>query len=362
VFPNYDPTQLNNQGVGTVLTGDEARRERYHNYNATVRRQLPANFSATVAYIGAYGTRLSFDSEINRIPFDAIGQYGDLLFSNLSAQPGLGIPLPYPGFTGTVQQALRPYPQFTSITYLNNYRGKTRYDSLQTTLERHFRNDFALLVAYTLSKTQDNVLKQDGSGDEWALAANRHFPHFLKLTWIYEVPFGPGKRFDVGGVLGQIVGGWTITGIHNYRSGSTLAVSDSRMNGAGYPFRPDVVSGVDQVNYDGSSVDLVNGTPYLNPAAFATQPLSAQGIPTRLGTAPAIIDARGPALYTEDLGFLKRFGVSDRNLEFRLDILNLFNRSGLAGPNTDISSPNFGKIFGVGQGARRLQVSLRATF
>jgi hypothetical protein len=362
VFPNYDPTQLNNQGVGTVLTGDEARRERYNNYNVTVRRQLPASFSTTVAYIGAYGTRLSFDSEINRIPFNAIGQYGDLLFSNLSAQPGLGIPLPYPGFTGTVQQALRPYPQFTSITYLNNYRGKTRYDSLQATLERHFRNDFALLVAYTLSKTQDNVLKQDGSGDEWALAANRHFPHFLKLTWIYEVPFGPGKRWDVDGVLGQIVGGWTITGIHNYRSGNTLTVSDSRINGAGYPFRPDVVSGADQVSYDGSSVDLVNGTPYLNPAAFATQPLSTQGIPTRVGTAPAIIDARGPALYTEDLGFLKRFGVSDRNLEFRLDILNLFNRSGLANPNTDISSPLFGKITGVGQGARRLQLSLRATF
>jgi len=122
------------------------------------------------------------------------------------------------------------------------------------------------------------------------------------------------------------------------------------------------VSGADQVDYDGASVDLVNGTPYLNPAAFATQPLSAQGIPSRIGTAPAIIDARGPALYTEDLGFLKRFGVGDRSLEFRLDILNLFNRSGLANPNTDLSSPNFGKIFGVGQGARRLQVSLRGTF
>ena len=123
VFPNYDPTQLNNQGVGTVLRGDEARRERYNNYNVTLRRQLPANFSTTVAYIGAYGTRLTFmpfdldaGNEINRIPFDAIARYGDLLFSNLSAQPGLGIPLPYPGFTGTVQQALRPYPQFTSIT------------------------------------------------------------------------------------------------------------------------------------------------------------------------------------------------------------------------------------------------------
>ena len=42
VFPNYDPNQLNNQGVGTVLRGDEARRERYNNYNVTLRRQLPA--------------------------------------------------------------------------------------------------------------------------------------------------------------------------------------------------------------------------------------------------------------------------------------------------------------------------------
>ena len=80
VFPNYDPTQLNNQGVGTVLRGDEARRERYNNYNVTMRRQLPANFSTTVAYIGAYGTRLTFmpldldaGNEINRMPFDAIG-------------------------------------------------------------------------------------------------------------------------------------------------------------------------------------------------------------------------------------------------------------------------------------------------
>ena len=322
-----------------------------------------------MAYIGAYGTRLPFmplsldaGNEINRIPFDAVARYGDLLFSNLSAQPGLGIPVPYPGFTGTVQQALRPYPQFTSVRYQNSYRGKTRYDSLQATLERHFRDDFALLVAHTWSKTQDNVLTQDGSGDEWAYAAGRHFPHFFKLTWIYEIPVGPNKPINVGGVLGQIVGGWTMTGIHNYRTGGTLSVSDPRINGAGFPIRPDVVSGVDPISYDGSTVDLVNGTQYLNRAAFATQPLSAQGIPTRIGTAPAILDVRGPALYTEDLGFLKRFGVDERTAEFRVDIINLFNRSGLAGPNTDLSSPNFGKIFGVGQGQRRLQLSLRATF
>ena len=97
-------------------------------------------------------------------------RYGDLLFSNLSSQPQLGIPLPYPGFAGTVQQALRPFPQYTDITALNNFRGKTRYNSLQTTLERHFNSGFSLVAAYTLSKTEDNYLKQDASGEEWALA------------------------------------------------------------------------------------------------------------------------------------------------------------------------------------------------
>ncbi|MBA2603138.1 MAG: TonB-dependent receptor [Acidobacteria bacterium] len=360
-LPNYDPTQLNNQGV-TVLTGEEARREQYHNFNLMLRHQLPAGFSMTAAFIGAQGRRLAFDSEINRIPFEAVSQYGDLLFSNLANQPLLGVNSPYPGFAGTLQQALRPYPQFTSVTFLNNFKGKTRYNSLQTTLERQFRDGIALLVAHTWSKTEDNVLRQDGSGDEWALAAGRHIPHFLKLTWIYELPIGPGKRVDVDGVIGQILGGWTLTGIHNYRSGGTLSVFDSRMNGAGYPLRPDLISGVDPIMYDGSAVDLTRGTPYLNPAAFATQPLSAQGVPSRLGTAPAVLPVRGPAVYSEDFGVLKRFSAGGRNLEFRADLINALNRSGLAGPITDISNPNFGRIFGVGSGPRRIQLSLRASF
>jgi hypothetical protein len=363
-LPNYDPTQLNNQGVGAVLTGDEAKREQYHNYNITVRRQLPSSFALTVASIGAYGRRLPFDGQINRIPFDAVAQYGDLLFSNLSSQPQLGIALPYPGFTGTVQQALRPFPQFTGISLLNNFQGKTRYNSLQTTLERHFSRGIALLVAHTWSKTEDNVLTQDGAGDEWALAAGRHVPHFLKLTWIYELPIGPGQAVGVNGVLGQILGGWTLTGIHNYRSGGTLSVFDGRIDGAGFPLRPDIVPGVDPIIYDGSTVDLARGTPYLNPAAFATQPLTPQGVPTRIGTAPAILEGvRGPAFYSEDIGLLKRVTAGgERSMEFRLDVINVLNRSGLGGLNTDISSPNFGRLFGVGIGARRIQLSLRATF
>ena len=197
---------------------------------------------------------------------------------------------------------------------------------------------------------------------EWALAPY-HVPHSLKLTWIYELPIGPGKPIDVRGVLGQIVGGWTLSGIHRYRSGDNLIVFDSRLNGVGYPIRVDDVPGVDKIIYQGGSADVRNGTPYLSPQAFATPPLSTRGIPARVGTAPAVLtDARGPGFFREDLGIMKRVSFGSRSLEVRADVINLLNRAGVGNPRTDLADPNFGRIFGPRYGARQLQLSVRGTF
>ena len=120
---------------------------------------------------------------------------------------------------------------------------------------------------------------------------------------------------------------------------------------------------MDPIIFEGSHVDLASGTPFLNPAAFAVQPLSPQGVSSRPTARPVLLDARGPAFFSEDIGLMKRFTAGgERSFEFRVDMINGLNRSGLGGPNTDISSPSFGRIFGVGIGARRLQLSVRATF
>src|SRR2546430_10787308 len=97
-----------------------------------------------------------------------------------------------------------------------------------------------------------------------------------------------------------------MSAIRSYRSGDTLRVFDSRINGAGYPVRPDIVSGVDQVVYRGGSADVANGTVYLNREAFATQPLSPRGVPQRIGTAPRLLtDALSPGFFRGDVGVLK---------------------------------------------------------
>jgi hypothetical protein len=370
-LPNRDPALANRQGTN-VITGDMGRREVFQNYHATVVYRLPANFTTNVSYIGNYGTRLPFDRQINRAPFDEIMRLGDLVFERVDLRPDIGVPVPYAGFTGPVLDALRPFPQYTGVTLHTNRIGKSRYDSLQTTLERQFSRGIAVLAAYTWSHardaanretgTTDDGLAQDGSGLDWAPAAY-HVPHVFKLTWIYELPIGPDKPLRVGGVLGRIVGGWTMSAIHNYRTGDVLRISDSRINGAGYPIRPDVVPGVDQVVYSGGSVDVANGTVYLNRDAFATQPLSARGVPIRIGTAPRVLtDALGPGFSREDVGIMKRVAFGTRTVEARVDVINLLNRSGLGNPNTDLGSPNFGRVFGVRHGPRRFQFSGRVTF
>ncbi len=363
-LPAHDPTLANGQGV-TVITGDMSRREKSHSFHVTLRKELPARFVASTSYMGNRGDRLEVDGEINRVPFGAIGQYGDALLDSLSSQSSLGVARPYPSFNSTVLDALRPYPQFTSVALYDNRVGKSRYNSFQASIERQFSNGLAVLAAYTLAKAEVTGLSQTGDLNEWRLDPLIHVPQFFKLTWIYELPIGPGKLIDVDGLLGNIIGGWTLSGIHNYRSGAPIAITDSRINGLGYPFRVDVVPGVDpRLDTGGGSVDVANGTPYLNPAAFETQPLSARGIPSRIGTAPAVLtEVRGPAQAREDIGLMKRFRfLGDRTIEFRAEALNVLNRSRLGMPVTDLASPNFGRIFGTQMGQRRVQLSLRATF
>ena len=230
-------TQRNNQGMTTAL-GNEAKREKYHNFNVMLRHQLPANMSTSVAYIGARGNDLPFDlandRNINRIPYDARRSTATCCSARSPASRNSASRRRTRALPGRCSRRCGPIRSSRSDA-VNDFRGKTRYDSLQATIERRYSTGFAVLGAYTWSRTEDLILTQDGSGEEWSKAPFRHVPHFLKVTWVYDLPIGPGKAIDVDGVLGQIVGGWTMTGIHNYRAGGTLACSTAGSDWHGLP-------------------------------------------------------------------------------------------------------------------------------
>lgn len=246
-------------------------------------------------------------------------------------------------------------------------------------------NGLSFLAAYTFAKT---LASSDSVGiglytyqgqdfynrkNERSLTSfNR--PHNFKLSWMYELPFGEGKRWSTdNGVVDAIIGGWTISAIHDYRSGSPLGIVAGRFHWNSYlgnppaGWRGDVLlPGENQKVPEMGPIDSVNGTPYLNPDAFGEPPSSPWGVGLQLGTAPRHLpDVRGPALHSENLAIIKQTPlgfIETSSLDFRIDIRNLFNRAGVGDPVTDVSSPNFGRILTNRYEPRQLQIGLRFNF
>ncbi len=69
--------------------------------------------------------------------------------------------------------------------------------------------------SYTLSRAKDLANENSGIGTpidfnlSWA-RANYDRLHNYVLTTIYELPWGPGKRWLSEGLAGNIIGGWQI--------------------------------------------------------------------------------------------------------------------------------------------------------
>jgi hypothetical protein len=379
-LPVVDPTLDNGNGINYVASNSN-RQPYAQNYTLGFQFLLPKSTTLSVSYVGNKGTRLSAQdfNNLNALNPKYLS-LGDALLDDISLHPN--IPLPYPSFTGTVAQALLPYPQYAGGSVISQfpYWGTSHYDAAQVVLTHRTGKGLSFLVSYafqkTLTDTDSALYYGNNSQDvynrklEKSVASFDH-PQVLKLTWIYELPFGRGRQFlNRGGVANQVLGGWTVTGIQNYQSGDPLYI-ESGLSGGGYWFngdvRGDVISGVPlYASNTNGPFDYAGGTgqAYLNPAAFAEPPTTPNGVVLRPGTSPRFFgNLRGPRNPSENFGVFKNFPFREGMfLQFRCDMINAFNRAGRADPDTNLSDPTFGQILDVGEGPREIQLALRFTF
>ena len=382
-LPNYDPTLANGEDV-SYLGPNTIRQPYTQNWSFGIQYELPWNTALETNYIGDKGTRLVndfFKGALNQLDPRYLA-LGDALQDDISLHPD--IPKPYPSFTGSVAQALRPFPQYFTVGDKRLNNGSSSYHALQVQVTKRTSVGLSFLAAYTFSKslaTTDTTINNYyvyaqnfyNLGGEKSVTTFHH-PHNLKLSWIYDLPFGSGRRWAKSGLASYLIGGWTLSGIQNYRSGNPIWVHASAFDYNSYLFNPpgwraDVVLPPDQQKVSGSSgVDSANGTPYLNPAAFAAPPSTANGVALALGNAPRFLpNVRGPAWYDENFSIIKRIPLKFResaNFELRADIFNIFNRAGRGDPSHDFSDPStFGRIFGVAHTTPRVvQVAARINF
>lgn len=348
-------------------------------WNMTFERQLPFKIGFEASYVGSSSVRVGANLlNPNQVPSRYLS-LGNLLNDDINSPAAIaaGIPLPYAGFTGSVAQALRPYPQFQYINPTTQNTGHIHYNSLQLRAQKYFSDGLTFLVSYTYSQTIADATDQFSTfgsppldagnlkAEERVLGGTTFgntYPRYLTAAATYELPIGPGKRFlPVNGVAGKIIGGWGVSLVAAYDAGTVLPITGGSQqplfNG---PARPNLVDGVDPKAFKGGKFNPATDT-YLNPAAFSDPGAFAIG-----DAPPTLPNVRGFPYYNENISIIKNTKVYEAGtIQFRAEFFNAFNRTVFSNPDTnwnDVVTGGFGKVTGQFNSPRVIQFALRFDF
>lgn len=318
-------------GVFARAIPDKQRLPTLDAWNLTVQYQLTPTVAIEAAYVANKGTHV----------FAGDGPQFDV------NQPTLT------GFGTLSRDERRPlFNRFgwtQQIDYFCNC-ADNRYDSAQFKLTKRFSESRfggqAILMHYTLQRSLQDA--QDYFIHDAALnrgPADWDRTHNFVFSHVWELPIGKGKKL-LGGAsrqLNWLVGGWQINSNTFVQSGMPYSFCyDTGANSDTGPCRPNV-------NGD-PKPQLANGrysydtSVFSNPGKgkFGNQPRNA---------------LRGPGYWRTDASVFKKFRFDEsREIEFRVESVNVFNHVNLGMPSNSIGSfdpatgklnvnPVFGSIF-----------------
>jgi hypothetical protein len=250
----------------------------------------------------------------------------------------------------------RIYPGFADVNMTEAATG-SNYNSLQIGYRMEATHGLTLQGSYTWSHQLDYV-----SGDLDAIAnpfdrsynygsGNLDRRHIFTFNYVYDLPF---FRDSTSGFRRSILGGWALSGITTFQTGTPLSptVSDSGkqlgLGGGNVTSRPDVTGPVSMPK----TVDQ-----WFNPSVFV------QPAPLQFGNAARGILV-GPGLNNWNISLFKNFALPFREgarIEFRGETFNTFNHTQFHDVNTTLGNQNFGKVTSA-YDPRIIQLGLKLIF
>jgi hypothetical protein len=179
--------------------------------------------------------------------------------------------------------------------------------------------------------------------------------HTVKLSTVYEVPFGKGKRWLSHGIASRIIGGWRLSAIQAYNTGFPIGVTSNGtlpiFNGTN---RPLVTTYDWRAPIAGSDFDP-NRDKYLDASVFPVQPTGILGNAPRKNSKVRVF----PTL-NENVSLAKTFSIKERfRVDFRAEAFNVFNRVVFGSPQSSLNSNTFGVISSQANSARQMQGGLK---
>lgn len=348
--------------------------------------QVSQASSLDVSYVGSRSYDLNMQKDINIPSADFRKLCAGTMGGNANYCDAQ-VPNPFkglPDFIGTSFytantisrfQMARPYPQFNGfLTQLGRNDSQMWYDSLQVNYNFRFKGGLTFLGNYTWSKQ----IEQWGFNDPYNNILQKGLylldrPHVMKLTGIYDLPFGKGKRFGSGvnGFVDRLISGWTLTsfylnpfvGFPSDLPGNVVPLKNPS-TAAGWSGKTDWKANqvrlwspcVLRQQTDGSVAPM----PYAIAAGCGTDPSNYVWLFTATGPAttgsgyePRVTSFRSSTIrrmhaFQMDASVIKRTAITERlRTEVGFEAFNVANHNyfGRDQVQQDPNNPNFGTIF-----------------
>ena len=265
--------------------------------------------------------------------------------------------------------------QFALNPWVTN-KGFSTYNGLLVTLTKNLSQGVQFDVNYTWSHSMDNV-----SAPANYIAANALVNFICDVTqpracrgnsdfdvenvinsdFIADLPVGHGKRYlgNSNRLVDELVGGWSISGTPQWRSGFALGTVSNAFSASFNEDAPGIFVG-NRANVQAKVHKTSQGV-----QLFPDQTTAAASFvgPVGLGFGSRN-NLRGPSAFNMDAGLAKAFPIiGDRvSMKFRADFFNVLNHPAFGLPNNDFTSGTFGIISATSNSARVGQFSLRLEF
>jgi hypothetical protein len=356
----YDAPVLNRLGVMAVAGSNfnfdafETRHARQQRWRVGVQRLITQHSMIEAAYVGSRSDDVYITRQLSYLP----GQYwatgnarNDTIANNLNAN----VPNPFQisnfadlrtsdplvyqdmstkGFftSSTIrkQQLLRVYPLMTSLGQTLSPSGAVRTDEFDLNFERRFSKGLTIFASYTRlrARAADWFANEFDSSPTWE-ESNLARPHRIAAGGVWELPFGRGRAFFQHGIAGRVLGGWQIAMTYEFQPGPLIAFPN--------------------LFYYGNPSDIRNGSQtysqWFNTANFERTPAKGPADYQARVFPQFVSGVRADLTNIANANLLREFKLGERvALQFRVDVMNLQNRTQMNAPDSNPLNTTFGSV------------------
>ncbi len=238
------------------------------------------------------------------------------------------------------------------VAYLTN-GSFSSYHGLQLELRRRLAKGLMLNAHYTFSKSLTDLFADSAvSFSSFHTLRNPglnkgpspwDIRHAFVTHWVYELPFGPGRRWSTSSPLvNKLIEGWNVLGVVRIQSGRVFRLTSGRAtvntSDSGVILRGLTVKQLQekvQVRKEPGARDIF----FVSPDLIGPDGRSNRAfldVPTTPGEFGSFVHLYGPRFVKPDLTLSKRTRVSERiSVDFWAEFFNAFNYQNflIGGPN-----------------------------